>query len=333
MTERSLQTPLKSGFNAKSTARQIVGQRDLRGKNIIVTGGYSGIGREITRALAGAGASVLVPARDLAKARKNLRGIPGVAIDALDLLEPASIDLFADRFLAGQKPLHILINCAGIMAPPLTRDRRGYESQFAINHLGHFQLTARLWPALRQADGARVVAVSSRAQRMGGVNFADINYEQTAYQPMQAYAQSKTANVLFAVRLDALARKYGVRAFAAHPGLVPGTDLGRQAANPLVRFLYLLMLWKKDLFLRRRPHHSGDELKNIRQGAATPVWCALSEELNGKGGVYCEDCNIASAVTDRASPYGVLPWAIDAELAAKLWTISEKMTGVKFLTN
>jgi NAD(P)-dependent dehydrogenase (short-subunit alcohol dehydrogenase family) len=142
-------------------------------------------------------------------------------------MDPKSIDDFADRFLASQRPLHILINSAGIMAAPLKRDNRGYESQFATNHLGHFHLTARLWPALKSAGEARVVSVSSRAQRLGGVNFEDPNFERTEYNEWKACAQSKTANVLFAVELDRLGKNFGVRVFAIHPGLIPSINLGR----------------------------------------------------------------------------------------------------------
>jgi NAD(P)-dependent dehydrogenase (short-subunit alcohol dehydrogenase family) len=169
----------------------------------------------------------VVPARNTEKAEKSLAAIPNIELEALDLMDPQSIDAFAERFLSSGRPLHILINSAGIMAPPLMRDKRGYEAQFATNHLGHFQLTARLWPALKRAGSARVVAVSSRAQRLGGVHFEDPNFEIMEYDKWKAYAQSESANILFAVELDRLGKNYGVRAFAVHPGLVPTTDLGR----------------------------------------------------------------------------------------------------------
>jgi NAD(P)-dependent dehydrogenase (short-subunit alcohol dehydrogenase family) len=137
------QAPIHSGFGPTTTARQVLQGIDLTGKVAIVTGGYSGIGLETTRALAEAGAAVIVPARNADKARKALNAIPRVEQSKLDLLDPGSIDAFASEFLASRRPLHILINNAGIMAMPLTRDRRGYESQFSANHLGHFQLTGR----------------------------------------------------------------------------------------------------------------------------------------------------------------------------------------------
>src|SRR6201991_4774371 len=143
----SPQTPIHSGFSASSTAGEVIAGIDLAGKTAIVTGGYSGIGTETARVLRAAGARVVVPARDLAKARRNLDGLDG-EIAAMDLADPASIDAFAEGFLAEGAPLQILVNSAGIMACPLTRDPRGYELQFTPNHLGHYQLTARLWPAL-----------------------------------------------------------------------------------------------------------------------------------------------------------------------------------------
>jgi len=155
------QTPIGSGFDAASTADDVLKRIDLTGKVAIVTGGYSGIGLETARALRAAGAAVIVPARDVERAATALKGKGDIEIQEMDLLAPASIDAFAERFLATGQPLHILVNSAGIMASPLARDARGYESQFATNHLGHFHLVSRLRPALRQANGARVVSMSS----------------------------------------------------------------------------------------------------------------------------------------------------------------------------
>jgi NAD(P)-dependent dehydrogenase (short-subunit alcohol dehydrogenase family) len=265
---------------------------------------------------------VVVGVHTLGKANRTLQTFPRVETFALDLMRPASIDAFAGKFLDRDRALHMLIHSAGIMAPPLLcRDVRGYEAQFSTNHLGHFQLTARLLPALKRAGDARVVAVSSRAQRLGGVNFDDIHWQHTEYIPMRAYAQSKTANVLFAVELDRLAQTYGIRAFAAHPGLVPSTDL-------LSR--YLPENTPEPPLPQPQSSHVGDTFKTPLQGAATPLWCALSRDLDDKGGVYCEDCNIAEAVTDSTSPFGVLPWAIDPEAARRLWTLSETLTGISF---
>lgn len=301
---------------------------DLQGKVAIVTGGYSGLGKETVRAFRTAGADVLVPARDVSRASRELSDIDGVVVDELDLLDPASIDAFADRFLASGRPLHLLVNSAGIMANPLTRDARGYESQFATNHLGHFQLTTRLLPALRAAGGARVVSVSSRGHRYSSVDFDDPNFENREYAPYPAYGQSKTANILFALELDERERANGIRAFSVHPGSII-THLARYSDRELLRQGGFLDDNYEPIIDPARG------LKTPEQGAATQVWCAVSPQLDGLGGVYCEDVDIASVHTSEAADtgvlavtpgaFGVLPYAIDRDNARRLWTLSEEL--------
>jgi len=322
------QQPLGSGFTAASTAADVIRGIDLGGKVAIVTGGYSGIGVETVRALRNAGATVVVPMRDRAKAARTLAGIDA-ELEAMDLLDPDSIDAFADRFLASGRPLHMLVNSAGIMATPFQRDARGYEIQFATNHLGHFQLTSRLWPALVKANGARVVSVSSWGHRYSPVIFDDIQFERRPYDPWKAYGQSKTANVLFAVELDKRRPRDGVRAFAVHPGSII-TDLSRYISA-------------EDLRQRGAIDADGNpvidpsrNMKTVEQGAATSVWCAVSPQLNGMGGVYCENADIAPLrQTDESNgsngpvrttgAMGVLPHAEDADAARRLWTVSEQL--------
>jgi NAD(P)-dependent dehydrogenase (short-subunit alcohol dehydrogenase family) len=320
MTTRTAtkQAPLPSGYGEATTAREVLGDRRLDGVVAVVTGGYAGVGLETTRALAGAGATVIVPARSPDKARTALAGMPRVELEALDLFDPATVDAFAARFLASGRPLHLLVNNAGIMAPPLARDRRGYESQFATNHLGHFQLTARLWPALRQANGARVVSLSSRGHAFADVDLDDPNFERRAYDKWKAYGQSKTANALFAITLDERGAVHGVRAFSVHPGAVM-TELSRSIpADELAA-------------IHAAPRNAATFFKTPAQGAATSVWCATSPQLGGLGGVYCEDVDIAVAVpADFAAPSGVRPWAMDRERAERLWKKSEEWTGVAF---
>ncbi|MGN7760755.1 SDR family NAD(P)-dependent oxidoreductase [Paenibacillus sp. 22594] len=329
---RTLQAPLATGFNVQTTAKEVIGGLNLTGKVAIVTGGYSGIGLETSRVLAEAGATVIVPARTPEKAKAAVSGIPGLELEVLDLMDPASIDSFARRFIASGRPLHLLINSAGIMAAPLARDTRGYESQFATNHLGHFQLTARLWPALKQAGQARVISVSSRAHRLGGVDLSDPSFERREYDKWKAYAQSKSANVLFAVALDDKAKAYGVRAFAVHPGLIPSSGIGRflESEEGGVKPIQTVQPAKEEGELSSGMVQP-DFMKTLEQGAATSVWCAVSEQLDGLGGVYCEDADIAEAVpADSVQGSGVWPWAVDLESAGQLWVLSEQMTGVKF---
>jgi NAD(P)-dependent dehydrogenase (short-subunit alcohol dehydrogenase family) len=316
------QAPIGSGFSAFTTAAEVIKGINLSGKNVIVTGGYSGIGVETVRAFRSGAAKVIAPARDMAKAKENLAEMPDVVLAPMDLLDPTSIDEFAKCFLSKNDKLHILVNNAGIMAPPLLRDSRGYESQFSANHLGHFQLTCRLWPALVRAEGARVVALSSYGHRRAGVDFHDPNFERREYDPWIAYGQSKTANSLFAVALDSIGQRKGVRAFAVHPGGI---------ATELIRYMS-----KAQIDASKIIDDSGKPIidpeknkKTPEQGAATTVWCATSPRLDGMGGVYCADCDIARALPtdDSTELHGVRPRAIDPVAAGRLWQLSEQLTG------
>lgn len=217
-TSTTPQQPLPSGFDATTTTDDVLKGIDLTGKLALVTGGYSGIGIETTRALISAGAEVVVPARRLETAREQLDGLTHVVVDELDLSDLESVRAFADRFLATHRPLDIVIDSAGIMAAPEARVGRGWESQLATNHLGHFALVNRLWPAI-EPGGARIVSVSSRGHHFSGIRWEDPQFEQ-GYDKWLAYGQSKTANSLFAVQLDAWGRASGVRAFAVHPGAI-----------------------------------------------------------------------------------------------------------------
>jgi NAD(P)-dependent dehydrogenase (short-subunit alcohol dehydrogenase family) len=325
--EVSLQQPIDTGFGAMTTAEEVVGGQDLHGRTAIVTGGYSGLGLETVRVLAAAGARVVVPARNIDKARAALARIEGVELGSVDLLDPASIDAFAHGFLASKRPLHMLINNAGIMAPPLVRDSRGYESQFSANHLGHFQLALRLWPALVRAAGARIVAVSSRGHRLGNVDFEDPNFDRKPYERWIAYGQSKTANVLFAVEADRRGEVDGIRAFAVHPGTIL-SDLARHLGEDDLKAFGVSRSDPKGHIPQGQGVGDGGIFKTIAQGAATTVWCATSPLLAGKGGVYCEDGDIAG-ISHSADPRvpGVHPWAIDPDAAASLWSISEFLIG------
>jgi NAD(P)-dependent dehydrogenase (short-subunit alcohol dehydrogenase family) len=167
------QKPLISGFGSRTTAEEALAGRDLRGKIAIVSGGHAGLGLETTRVLANAGVTVVICSRDPGKAQMAVAKMKNVEVSQLDLASPSSIDRFANEFLSSNRALDLLINNAGIVATPLVRDDRGYEMQFATNHLGHFQLTARLRKALKQSGAARVVALSSYGHSFGGVDFSD----------------------------------------------------------------------------------------------------------------------------------------------------------------
>jgi NAD(P)-dependent dehydrogenase (short-subunit alcohol dehydrogenase family) len=309
------QHKIGSGFGHDSTADDVLRGIGLQGKLAVVTGGYSGLGLETTQALAKAGALVVVPARRPDAAREALAGIDGVEIDELDLGDLDSVRTFADRFLASGRSIDILIDNAAIMASPETRVGPGWEAQFATNHLGHFALANRLWPALAADGGARVVSVSSTGHRRSDIRWDDLEF-RLGYDKWEAYGQAKTANVLFAVQLDALGKDSGVRAFALHPGGI---------LTPLQRHLT-----REEMVGYGWIDEDGNPLnptfKTPEQGAATQVWAATSPQLDGLGGVFCEDCEIAEVSTDD-NP-GVRPYAIDPVSAARLWTVSAQLTGV-----
>jgi len=328
------QYPINSGFNAFSTAEEVIKGTDLTGKVALITGGYSGIGFETVRVLHAAGATVIVPMRSLVKRDMFNDFADRLEVEEMDLMDPMSIDRLAQKFLASGRPLHILINNAGIMATPLQRDSRGYESQFATNHLGHFQLTARLWPALQKAHGARVISVSSLGHRFSPMLLDDPNFERLEYNKWLAYGQSKTANILFALELNRRGQAAGVQAFSLHPGRILGTNLSKYLTEEDMKAMGVVSSGNVPV------NDPSNPLKTIEQGAATTVWCATSPLLRNKGGQYCANCDIAGIMNIQAGDAeriknssglaGVLPYAIDADAAAKLWTLSEQLTGIEF---
>jgi NAD(P)-dependent dehydrogenase (short-subunit alcohol dehydrogenase family) len=320
----ALQKPTGSGFNATSTAGDVIKGIDLTGKIAMVTGGNTGIGLETTKTLAAAGATVIVPARDTEKAKRNLAGIANVELETMDLMDPASIDIFAEKFLASGRPLHLLINNAGIMWVPLRRDSRGIESQLATNYLAQFQLTGRLWAALKKAGGARVINVSSHGHQFAAFHFDDPNFLNREYDTLQAYGQSKTASNLFALELDNRAKAFKVSAYSLHPGSINGTELGREASVELFQQMGFC-----DAEGNLLPEVAAS-LKTIPQGAATTVWCTTTPTLNNIGGVYCEDADIAELALDSSASGGVKSYSLDEANAKRLWKLSEEMTGITF---
>ena len=330
-----LQQPIGSGFNATSTSEEVIKGIDLTGKIAIVTGGHTGIGLETTKTLVGAGAIVIVIARDVEKAKKNLEGIKNVELEAMDLMDSSSIDAFCTKFLSSNRPLHLLINNAGIMWVPLRRDARGYESQLVTNYLGQFQLTARLWPSLKKANGARVINVSSFGHQMAPFHFEDPNFNHREYQTLEGYGQSKTAANLFAVELDRRGQPFNVRAYSLHPGSVLGTDLGREEPIELFK-----QLGTHDANGDLKPEVAAT-LKTIPQGAATTIWCATSPALNNIGGVYCENADIAELDMGNINHQydkpetlrGVQLYSVDQDNALRLWDLSETLLGFQFLAD
>ncbi|CAA0110486.1 Aklaviketone reductase DauE [Mycolicibacterium vanbaalenii] len=324
------QHPIGSGFTAASTAEEVVNGIDLSGRNVVVTAGHVGLGLETTRALANAGANVVVASRNPATAAEAVDGIKGAEVDQLDLIDPASVEAFAARYRDSGRPLHILINNAGIMGGELVRDSRGYEAQFATNHLGHFQLTHALLPALRKAAGARVVEVSSWGHHLSDIRWDELHFEKD-YDGMVAYGQSKTANVLFAVELDRRWADDGIRGYSLHPGGIVSTNLGPSFSIEDWRAMGLIDDNDEPIIDPER------DMKTSQQGAATQVFAATSPLLAEIGGVYLTDNDIAPLEADarpvtvdlgsgplQTTP-GVTGYAVDPESAERLWELTEKL--------
>ena len=312
-----------TGFDATSTTDDVMAGISLAGKLAVVTGASSGLGVETCRVLAAAGAAVLMLARDSDKlaavALKLQEDNPAAILHtaSVDLADLDSVRTTAAAILAEHAQIHLLINNAGVMACPLARTAKGYEMQFGTNHLGHFLLTCLLVPALVAGAPGRVVTLSSAGHKIADVNLDDSAYIVREYDKWQAYGESKTANALFAVGLDARLAGKGVRSFAVHPGAIV-TELGRHMDEADYQFL-----------MSRQPAGQEMTLKSVEQGAATSVWAATSPELAGRGGVYLEDCQVAGPAASDGSA-GVESYAVDAAAAERLWAVSEVLVGQSF---
>lgn len=312
------QQPIGSPFSADSTAQDITAGLDLSGTSAVVTGGYSGLGLETTRALAAAGARVIVPARRPDVARAALAGMRGCEVTPMDLTDSDSVRAAAAHIRSALTKLDLLMAVAGVMASPERHVGPGWESQLAANHFGHFTLACELYPLLAAADGARVVVNSSAGHALTDIRWHDPHF-RTGYDKWLAYGQSKTANTLFVVRLDALGQADGVRAFALHPGKII-TGLQREMA---------LQEQIDRGWVDEHGNVIGADFKTRSQGAATGLWAATSPHLADRGGLYLEDCDIArvSAPDTPMDDGGVRAHAIDSDAATRLWDLSVAATG------
>lgn len=308
--------PVTTPFGAQSTAAEVIAGVDLTGRRAVVTGATGGLGRETARALASAGAEVTVTGRTLEAAATVAQEIATETGNAhtsagqLDLSDPDSVAAFVAGWTG---PLHILVDNAGIMATPERRTPAGRELQFATNHLGHFALTVGLHDALAQSRDARVVVVSSVGHVNGPVRFEDPDFTAEPYDPWLAYAQSKTANILFAVEAAKRWATDGITVNALNPGRIWGTGLGRHMDAPPASF--------------DPSGTSGVSEKTVEQGAATSVLLAASPLVEGVTGTYFEDCQEAGPFTPGVRR-GVADYALDPENARRLWDLSEQLTDV-----
>lgn len=320
------QQPTNSGFGRTTEPQEVLGGVDLSGKVAIVTGGYSGIGVETVRGLAGAGATVVVPARNREKATGNLADVQGdVTIMDMDLADLASVRAFADEFAGKHDRLDLLICNAGIMACPLTRVGPGWEQQFGVNHLGHFALAKALMPLLEKTakepdSDVRMVALSSTGHKLSDIRWDDPHWEAEEYDKWQAYGQAKTANALFAVGMNKRLGEHGGRAFSVHPGGI-ATPLQRHLPNEEM----VALGWTKED--GELSDMAAAVFKSVTQGASTTLWAATSPVLRDRGGEYCEDCDIAEpADAENPSRFNtVQAYAVDEDSAERLWGMSEEM--------
>jgi NAD(P)-dependent dehydrogenase (short-subunit alcohol dehydrogenase family) len=293
-------------FGPESTAEDVLADIDLSGRTVVVTGAAGGLGLHTAATLAGAGAEVIAAVRNPATFEQS----PEFAqVVALDLGSLDSVRAAAAQIAAAHPRIDVLINNAGVMFTPQNTTADGFEFQFGVNHLGHFQLTTALLPQLRVAAAAngqaRVVTVSSEAHRAWPLDITDLNFEQRPYDTFLSYGQSKSANILMTIELQNRYGGDGIIALAVHPGT---------CATDLIRYMDR-DTFKKLFALPSRGELAPENLKSVAQASATTVWAATAPQLRANGGAYLADCQIATA-TDAAT---------DPETAAALWKLSEQM--------
>lgn len=296
------------------------------GKRVLVTGSNSGIGFVTALEFARRGATVVIACRDQARGEQAMDGIrraaPGAMLELLplDLGSLVSVRAAAQRELDGDQPLHLLINNAGVMAPPQRLETAdGFELQFGTNVLGHFLLTALLFPLLERADDARIVTLASIAHKRGRLRFEDLQWT-SGYDPGSSYAQSKLANLMLALELDRRLRAAGstVASVACHPGVANTRLFVTGDYGPLERVVRWLATYAIGLFLNSQ-----------RQGALPTLFAATSEQAVGGG--YYGPQGFREMRGGDVGPARISPQAHDPEAAARLWLICEELCGFPFL--
>jgi len=286
----------------------------LAGKVMFVTGCSSGIGIDTARALATTGATLYVTARDTSKCERVLSDILQtcrVHLLKLDLNSLDSVRACAKEFLEKNKTLNILVNNAGVMHTPEGKTANGFETQFGTNHLAHFLLFNLLKPTLLASStpdvNSRVVLLSSSGHQASGIHFDNLGLEKGVYTPQIAYGQSKTANIYMANEIERRYGPKGLHGLSVHPG---GIATGLQK------------YWSEKQKAILTSEKAVPLMKSTAQGAATTVWAVVGRELEGKGGMYLEDCGV--------SPEGkYASWAYDKEKEGRLWRESLKMVGLE----
>ncbi|ARN75653.1 SDR family NAD(P)-dependent oxidoreductase [Oceanicoccus sagamiensis] len=301
-------------FSFDSTCDDVVSGVDLSGKTAVVTGAYGGLGKETVRALASKGAKVIAVGRNQQRLDETVSELTALTANenisavVMDLADLSSVKSASETIVGLCPQIDILINNAGIMACPLDRTAQGLEMQIGVNHVSHFLMTSLLLPALKAAASARVIALSSVAHKFSDVMYDDLNWDKTEYDRMKAYGSAKSANAVFAVEFNRLYGAEGITANAVHPGLIL-TELGRHFTAEDSAAM----------------SSEGMQLKTIEQGAATSVWAATSPELEGKGGLYLEDCQIGEALGHTNPLVGYCDYIMDAEAGKNLWQQTEQL--------
>lgn len=315
-------------LGVNSTADNVLADIDLKDKRYLITGISSGIGLETARSLVGHGATVIGTVRDLAKteaATASIRESASERAGRLDLIELdlaslKSVHACANKLLDSGWTFNAIIANAGVMATPFGRTVDDFETQFGINHIGHFALINRIEPLL--VDGGRLVVLSSQAHRVADIDLDDPNFERQDYDPFVAYGRSKTANMLFALAFDARHRDRGIRAASVMPGNSL-TELTRHfSQEELQGLLDTVRKARADAGLPPAV------LKEIPQAAATSIWAAVVADKDKVGGRYLEDCAVAE-INDTANPFadGARKYALDSDKAERLWSKSEELIG------
>ncbi|UJR15842.1 hypothetical protein I4U23_002768 [Adineta vaga] len=292
-------------LHAKSTALEVVQTLnvDLTGKTVLITGGTAGIGLETARALVSAHAYVIITGRDMIKGKKAVEDIQqSTNSNQIELMELhldsfESIRLFTEEYIKRNLSLHILICNAGVFTGTRKITKDGFEHNWGINHLAHFLLVQLLLPVLRKSQPVRIIVVSSLANRRGGIDFDDVNWEKRHYDKWAAYAQSKVANILFAKQASQLYGDQGIKVFSLHPGTI-FTDIQKEFTQED---------WDRVGWIDKETGKPIERIKTVEQGASTSVWVALAPELENQSGAYCEDCAISPGVVHPSTPilYGL----------------------------
>lgn len=321
-----------ASYGPDTTTEEVLRGHDLTRRHFMITGASSGLGEESSRALAQAGATVTMLARNPQKLENAIERIrssnPSAQLNTgiADLSDQESIRNYAEEFLSTGATVDVLINNAGVMVCPFSKTADGIEMQFGTNHIGHFLLTNLLMPAILAGDNPRIINLSSAGHTHSDVNLNDPNFEESEYNAWESYGRSKSANIHFT---QEIVRRFGdhIQSFAVHPGVIL-TDLGRHLTPELMNEMTERV--KSRSTSSSEAKESGAlPFKSIQAGAATQVWAATTNDLKGKNGAYLGDCQVGIE-GGNPSESGYLPYIFNTETAEALWSLSENLVNQRF---